>query len=81
MRATLRHGSEKLRKIRGKIKNVGAPTFLGRGHPPVFAYAGERKELPAEILYAGETRDLAKILEENAKEEAGKEVPGMVRTR
>jgi hypothetical protein len=27
----------KVRNIRGKIRNVGAPTFLGGGIPPVFA--------------------------------------------
>jgi len=46
---------EKLQKIRGKIENVGAPTFLGRGYPPVFAYVGERKELWAGRVYEGET--------------------------
>jgi len=44
MRATLRRGSEKVRKIRGKIKNVGAPTFQvmlegwTRKHPPPPGY-------------------------------------------
>jgi hypothetical protein len=28
------------------------------GHPPVFAYVGERKELWEEYLYVGETKEL-----------------------
>ena len=31
-------------------------------------------------MYVGETRDLVGILEENARGEAGKMVPGVVRT-
>ena len=31
-------------------------------------------------MYVGETGDLAEILEENAKGDTGKAVPGMVRT-
>jgi hypothetical protein len=49
---------EKLQKIRGKIENVGAPTFLGKGYPPVFADVGERKGLWTGRVYGGETLDL-----------------------
>jgi hypothetical protein len=49
---------EKLQKIRGKIENVGAPTFLGVVYPPVFAYVWERKELPTRGAYVGETLGL-----------------------
>jgi hypothetical protein len=41
---------EKLQKIKGKIENVGAPTFLGRGYPPVLADVGERKEFTDEAV-------------------------------
>src|SRR5437879_4929133 len=40
-----RRNPRNLREIKRKIKNLGAPTFLGRGYPSVFAYVGERKEL------------------------------------
>jgi hypothetical protein len=57
MVASFCESREKLQKIWGKIENVGAPTFLGRGYPPVFAYVGERKGLWAGCEYVGETLD------------------------
>jgi hypothetical protein len=50
--------SAKLQKIRGKIKNVGAPTFLGGVYPPFFAYVWERKELLTGGVYVGEGKEL-----------------------
>ena len=49
---------EKVRNIWGKIENVGAPTFLGGVYPPVFADAGERKELGTRRVDVGEGKDL-----------------------
>ena len=50
--------ARKVRNIREKIKNVGAPTFLGEGIPPVFAYVGERKELETRRVDVGEGKEL-----------------------
>ena len=50
--------SAKLQNIWEKIKNVGAPTFLGDVYPPVFAYIGERKELWTGRAYVGERKEL-----------------------
>ena len=50
--------------MRGRIENVGAPTFLGRRYSPVFAYVGERKGLWTGRVYGGETLGLRRKWEE-----------------
>jgi hypothetical protein len=48
-------GIERVRKIRGKIKNVGAPTFLGGGTPPrFFRKQGEQVTNEAGVGFQGE---------------------------
>lgn len=50
--------ARKPQKIRGKIGNVGAPTFFGGVYPPVFAYVGEGKGLRARSAYVGERKEI-----------------------
>src|ERR1700739_1196759 len=50
--------SEKLRNIRGKIKNVGAPTFLGGVHSPRFCVSrGNKRHTRLGFVWRGNKGD------------------------
>jgi hypothetical protein len=56
MQAMLRRGWEKVRKIRGKIKNVGAPTFSG-GYTPLFSrMQGKERTYEGDFRMQGKQR-------------------------